>query len=267
MLGRAPAPPLAKDFFARVGQAVVDAWAAEREDRGGYADTQLWDDVTDRLVEVLLALPPDDIPFCCGPFLDAVDEHPEKLAWFIVTLVRLGISAPAESSFWDIWRAFAGRIADAPWSSDIHAHNTPSVNLVNRMLFNIGWRNNPVRLPLLIGHEDDVNSFVTRLPAAPPVLTIFVRYLYSVGESALPEALTVVADRLQAGCALDRSAVSYLEPILQRHVYGQPELLKADPVLRRATLAILDRLVDAESPAAYRMRDDFATPNAGQSVV
>lgn len=266
ILGRAPDLPLAKAFFARVGQAVVDAWAAEREDRGGYADIQLWDAVTERLAEALLALPPDDIPFCCGPFLDVVDEHPEKLAWFIVTLVRLGISAPAESSFWDIWRAFAGRIADAPWS-DIHVHNTPSVNLVYRMLFNIGWRDNPVRLPLLIGHEDDVNRFVTRLPAAPPVLTIFVRYLYSVGESALPEALTVVADRLQAGSALDRSAVSHLEPILQRHVYGQPESLKADPVLREATLAILDRLVDAGSPAAYKMRDDFTTPNAGRPVV
>ena len=263
ILGMAPDLPLAKAFVVRVGQAVVDAWAAERKNRAGNADSQLWDAVTERLADVLLALPSDDIPFCCKPFLDAVDEHPGKLGWFVVTLVQRGIAASAESSFWDIWRAFAGRIADASWSSDIRVHNTPSVMLVNRMLFNIDWRDNPGKLPLLIGHEDDVNKFVTRLPAAPPVLTCFARYLDSVGESALPGALKVVADRLQAGDTLDKSAVSYLVPTLQRYVYGQQQSLKADLVLKEAALAILDRLVNAGSPDAYKMLNDFTTPNAG----
>ena len=182
---------------------------------------------------------------------------------FIVTLIRRGREAPAESSFWDIWRAFSGRIADASWSSGIRTRSSAGAALVDKMLFNIGWRDDRVRLPLLIGHEADVNSFVTSLPATPPVLTSFARYLYSVGESALPGALTVVAGRLQAGGTLDRSAVSYLAATLQRYVYGQQQSLRTDPVLRKATLTILDRLVDAESSAAYRMRDDFTTPNAG----
>ena len=41
-------------------------------------------------------------------------------------------------------------------------------------------------------------------------------------------------------------------------------MLKADPVLYEDTLLMLDALVDAGSPAAYKMRDDFATPNVGK---
>ena len=135
------------------------------------------------------------------------------------------------------------------------------------MLFNIGWIDDPRKLPLLVGHGDDVNRFVASLPAEQPVLRSFARYLYSVGESALPEALTVMADRLQAGGALDGRAVFYLVATLKRHVYGQPQSLKTDPALRNATLMILDRLVEAGSSTAYKMRDDFTTPNVGSDIV
>ena len=190
-----------------------------------------------------------------------VDCHPDKLEWFIVTLIRRGITAPVESSFWDIWQAFSRRIVDASWSAGIRTCDSTGSILVDKMLFNIGWMNDRANLPPLIDHEDDVNSFVTNLPATQPVLTSFAHHLYSVGESSLPGALTVVAKRLQTGDMLDGSAVSYLAATLQRHVYGQPQSLKTDPVPRKSTLTILDRLVDAGSSAAYRMRDDFTTPN------
>ena len=262
MLDRKPNLSLTKDFFARTGKTIMDVWIDERENRGGLVDSQLWDSVTNGLVDILLVLPPDEIPFYCRPFLDAVDKHPGKLEWFVVTLIRRGIAAPVESSFWDIWRAFSRCIVDASWSFGIRTRDSTGSILVDKMLFNIGWRNDRVNLPLLINHEDDVNSFVTNLPATPPVLTSFAHYLYSVGESALPGALTVVAERLQTEDTLDGSAVSCLAAILQRYVYGRPQSLKADPVLRKSTLTILDRLVDAGSSAAYRMRDDFTTPNA-----
>lgn len=261
MLDRKPNLSLTKDFFVRTGKTIMDVWIDGRENRGGHADSQLWDKVTDSLVDVLLVLSPDEVQLYCKSFLDAVDTHPDKLEWFIVTLIRRGITAPVESSFWDIWRAFSRRIVDASWSSGIRTRDSTGSILVDKMLFNIGWMNDRANLPLLIDREDHVNSFVTNLPATPPVLTSFAHYLYSVGESSLPGALTVVAERLQTGDTLDGSAVSYLAATLQRHVYGRPQSLKTDPVLRKSTLTILDRLVDAGSSAAYRMRDDFATPN------
>ena len=263
ILGGAPDSPLAKNFFARVGQAVMDVWIAERENRGGHADFMLWDAVAARLADALLALPPDDIPYCCGSFLNAVDERPEKLARFVETLILRGEVASGKSSFWHIWRAIAGRIVDIRRSSDSSAHSPADAELVDKMLFNIGWTDDPRKLPLLMGNEDDVNRFVENLPATPSVLRSFTHYLYSVGDSALPEALAVVANRLQAGGMLDESAVFYLVTTLKRHMYDQSQSLKTDPTLRNATLIILDRLVEAGSSAAYKMRDDFTTPNEG----
>ena len=77
----------------------------------------------------------------------------------------------------------------------------------------------------------------------------------------------VVADILQDGNSTkllsDKNAILYLESILQRHVYGKSTILKTDPNLRKATITILDQLVDVGSSAAYNMRDDFVTPSAG----
>ena len=74
----------------------------------------------------------------------------------------------------------------------------------------------------------------------------------------------VVANRIETGdpneLLGDGNTVFCLESLLGRYVYGQPLLLRTEPNLRQAILAILDNLVDAGSSAAYRMRDDFVTP-------
>ena len=77
--------------------------------------------------------------------------------------------------------------------------------------------------------------------------------------------MQAVAGHLRAGDPAkllgSEDTVYCLAYALQRYVYGRPAMLKTDPALRRDTLLILDMLVDAGSSAAYRMRDDFATPN------
>ena len=116
----------------------------------------------------------------------------------------------------------------------------------------------------LDGHEDKVDEFTTRLPAAAPVLLAYASYLYRIGEGVLPKAFLVVASRLEAGdpkeLLSDGNTMFCLESLLRRYVYGQPLRLRTEPALRNAVLVILDHLVDAGSSAAYRMRDDFVTP-------
>ena len=80
--------------------------------------------------------------------------------------------------------------------------------------------------------------------------------------------MRVVAGHLRAGDPTGllgrEDTVHCLAYVLGGYVYGQPAILKTNPALREDTLLILDQLVDAGSPAAYRMRDDFATPNVGR---
>ena len=138
------------------------------------------------------------------------------------------------------------------------------IDLINKMLFWIHWNEGIRRWRCLDGHEQEVDNFTTRLPAAALVLLAYSHYLYKIGEGALPRAFMILANRLEVGNATDllrdRNTVFCIESLLQRYVYGQPLRLRSDPMLRKAVLAILDELVDAGSSAAYRMRDDFVTP-------
>ena len=264
MLSRAPDLPLAKDLFTRIGQAITDSWAADSETPDGNDDYKVWNHLMDRLAGTILTLSSGEVSLYCRPFLDAVNRHPNEVALFIERLVVHEDSASGDTSFWDIWRAFAQRVIAAAWLPDIRFSGSTGAALVSKMLLNVGWKVGSRSWRRLAGHGYEVNDFVARLPAAPPVLANFTRYLYEVGESSLPDALTVVANRLQARSqteSLSRDSVFHLASILERYVYGQPQLLKSDPEMQTATLTILEHLVEARSPNAYRMRDDFATPD------
>ena len=90
-------------------------------------------------------------------------------------------------------------------------------------------------------------------------------YLCLSGEISDPAPLRVVAGHLRAGDPTrllgNKDTVHCLAYVLGGYVYGQPAILKTNPALREDTLLILDQLVDAGSPAAYRLRDDFAISN------
>ena len=219
-----------------------------------------------RLANFVLTLAPLEAMQCCQPFLDAVSEHPKEVATFVEILVmEEERRVPNETCFWNIWQALADKIIDAPWTCEISSRHSFGVELVDRMLLKMYWRDGLRSWPHLDGHEQQVNAFTTHLPATSPVLLSFVYYLYKVGERALPEAFATVADRLQMGnptqLLSDGNIVFYLDSLLQQYVYGQPLRLKSDPDLRVAILHILDHLVDAGSSAAYKMRDDFVTPS------
>ena len=123
------------------------------------------------------------------------------------------------------------------------------------------------RWAYLAGHEERIVEFAGHLPSTPHVLESFARYLYGSGAGTDPAALKAVARHLRADdpAALlgSKETIYCLAGVLQRYVYGKSAMLKDDPVLRKDTLLVLDALVDAGSPAAYKMRDHFTTPNVG----
>ena len=252
---------LTKDLFIRAGQAVVDVW----DTRLASYDTLEHHNFNDASITVLasmvLTLPSDKIPLFCQPFLDAVSAHPKDVAFFIDQLVAHQNILAADSSFWDVWQVFADSILESSWSAHIADHNSAGSKLIESMLFNgdlLGSIKNH-----LSGHEDQVNKFVSCLPVTPFVLTCFSIYLSKVGGGSLPSAFTIVADMLRSGNAtelLTGHSIVPIESLLQRRVYDQQSCLKTDPTLRRAAITILDALIDAGSPNAYKMLDDFGAP-------
>ena len=265
ILGKVPDLDLSRDFFVRAAQAVVTAWAVKRQSWNGGRDFNFESDVMDRLASVALILPSDVALLRCGPFLDAVEEHPEEVAAFVESLImREDILSSLMTCFWDIWQAFADRITDTPWLPWIDSEDSYGMELVSKTLLGIPWEEGIRRWHRLDGHEHEIDEFVTNLPAVSPIVAAYARYLYEVGEGSLPDAFIVVAGRLLAGDSAellsDGNTVFYLESLLRRYVYGQPLRLKSNPTLQEAVLRVLNHLVDAGSSAAYRMRDDFVTP-------
>ena len=265
MLGKAPNTSLSRDFFVRAAQALVASWMTDHEERNSGRDFIRENAVMTRLVAVALALPPDAATYCCGPFLDAVEDHPREVATFVDLLIaQEERSSSDKSSFWHVWQAFADRVLDARWVSSIGSDYSAGSDLVDKLLFRVGWKEGIRRWHRLDGHEHKVDGFTTHLPVATPILAAYASYLYTIGEGALPRAFMVVANQIETGdpndLLSDGNTMFCLESLLRRYVYGQPLLLRTEPNLRKAVLAILDHLVDAGSAAAYRMRDDFVTP-------
>ena len=265
MLGKAPNTSLSRDFFVRAAQALVASWMTDHEERNSGRDFIRENAVMTRLAAVALALPPDAATYCCGPFLDAVEDHPREVATFVDLLIaQEERSSSDKSSFWHVWQAFADRVLDTRWVSSIGSDYSPGSDLVDKLLFRVGWKEGVRRWHRLDGHEHKVDGFTTHLPVATPVLAAYASYLYAIGEGALPRAFMVVANQIETGdpdeLLSDGNTMFCLESLLRRYVYGQPLLLRTEPNLRQAVLAILDHLVDAGSAAAYRMRDDFVTP-------
>ena len=262
---KAPGTSPSKDFFVRAAQAVVASWMTDHEEWNSGRDFIRENAVMTRLAAVALTLPPDAAAYCCGPFLDAVEDHPREVATFVDLLIaQEDRSSSDKSSFWHVWQAFADRVLDARWVSSIGSDHSAGSDLIDKLLFRVGWKEGIRRWHRLDGHEHRVDGFTTHLPVATPVLAAYASYLYTIGEGALPRAFMVVANQIEMGdpnyLLSDGNTMFWLESLLGRYVYGQPLLLRTEPNLRKAVLAILDHLVDAGSAAAYRMRDDFVTP-------
>ena len=262
ILARMPETPISKQFFAKLARSIAAYWASR--DKIGFEREY---DLVNRLAHFVLASPTEESMHCCQPFLDAVDEHPDKVATFIECLIGQEDSIPPreKSCFWDVWQAFAQRISSASWLPQVYARHSNGKDLVKIILLSTYWKEDVRHWQRLDGHEHEISELATQLPSTPVVMDAYTHYLHAIGEKALPDAFTTVdrilnmAERPQDLLG-NGNTVFQLEALLGRYVHGQPKRIKSDASMRAAVLAILDYLVDAGSSAAYRMRDDFVTP-------
>ena len=259
---------LSQRFLQRVAQGVADSWSNEEEDWPHQRDYDFEYAMLPRLAKWVLGLSSANALDCCQPILSAVDHHPEEVGTFIAYLVLWEQDEPHEheTCFWDIWRAFADSILEAPWLPGLESNYSTGADLVRRMLFGRIGVGSASTWTHLDGHEGEVDAFVTGLPATGPVLSAYIEYLYGVGTGALPNAFTVVAGRLEEGDATEilkhRNTVFQLEALLQRYISGVPMILRENPNLRSATVVILEKLVESGSSAAHSMLDHFAAPGS-----
>jgi len=117
-------------------------------------------------------------------------------------------------------------------------------------------------LPLLQARPNYIAKCLVTAGDSLPALENLLRLMAGVGRvRSVPTALPQLRDalgRAPANIFDDGNSLWYAETICRVAVHDHREMLIRDVTLRRATLDILDRLVDAGSSLAFQLRDYLA---------
>jgi hypothetical protein len=203
------------------------------------------------------------------PILDAVDRHPREVSRIIEGIIAAEDRFPSKTNFWPVWQMFADRVKRALWLRHVDREHSEGAEVFSAIFLTRYWKEDIRHWQALSegvpnGHAHRVHDLFDALPPTSILLDNYVRFLYHIGETCLPDAFARIASRLQSGDAPEMlrqgNTVFMLESLLRRYVYSRPIELKSKASLRESVVYLLDTLVESGSSSAYRMRDDFVTP-------
>ncbi|WP_256091683.1 nSTAND1 domain-containing NTPase [Candidatus Thiosymbion oneisti] len=265
ILGQVPNDPIAVDAFLRASRTLVGRWDTDNNhDQRRDRDYRTEAEISERLQQFLMRTTSTFALKVLSPMLDAIDRHPHEIHSIVEGLTLIEDREPNTERYWSLWGLFADGIKHAKWIARLDKERPIGSELLSAIFLTSWWKDNVRHWRSLEGHAHRVHALFEDLPPVSIVLDGYVRFLYHIGEQSLPNAFIRVADSLERGDAsamlAKANTVFLLEVLLQRHVYGRPLELKRDAAIRQAVLSLLDRLVEAGSSAAFRMRDDFVTP-------
>jgi hypothetical protein len=267
----APTEPVAVQLFRRASETLQFWWGADRRRRGRDVDHpddrphQIEPTINTLLERFVLQVSVEDAQTVLQPILAEVERNPREVSWIVRGLTSAEDTLFCPANFWAIWDQFAIRIQNSKLIEKIDDSRYYSGDELMSAIFLGSWWKDEVRhWRSLDGYVERVHKLFLALPPSAVILDDYVRFLYHIGEHSLPSAFVHIASRLQAGSPVQMlskdNAVFMLESLLRRFVYGRPMETKREKTIRESVLFVLDRLVEAGSSAAYRMRDDFVTP-------
>jgi hypothetical protein len=203
------------------------------------------------------------------PILLAVDQHPKEVAQILQGIVSAEDSKPSITKFWPVWQEFADRIKAANWLLYVDSEYAGGSELMATIFLTRYWKKNIRHWKGLSegsgsGNAHNVHQLFKDLPATSILFECYCSFLFQIGESCLPSAFKIIAEKLSSGNSLELlrrpNTLFHLEALIRRYVYGRPIELKSDRDTREAVMLLLDSLIEAGSSSSYRMRDDFVTP-------
>lgn len=262
---------IAVNLFRRASETLQSWWTAGRKRRGRDDDHDdqrphhIEPTIQTLLERFVLLVEPADAQIILTPILEEIDRNPREVSWIVRGLICAEDSLFRPANFWAIWDQFASRIPNSNLLTHIDdARYDTGDEIIAAIFLASGWKDNVRHWRSLEGFAGRVHKLFLALPPSATILDDYVRFLYHIGEQSLPAAFEHIADRLN--CDEPKQVLSkdntvfMLESLLRRHVYGRPLETKRERRIRKAVLFVLDKLVEAGSSAAYRMRDDFVTP-------
>lgn len=195
--------------------------------------------------------------------LEHAPELSERVLESTLTACMKQEFANAEA-FWRVWeRATAKILPDESLRTRTRRSYSRFDKALRTLLFcSMPWPKTWHDLPLLRSRQTFVASCLTIAGDSRPTLENLLMLMAGVGRTiAVPSALPQLRDaigRAPADLFEDGNSVWEAETICRVAVHEHREALIRDVNLRRATLDILDRLVDAGSSLGFQLRDYLA---------
>lgn len=268
ILCQVPNEPVSVAAHRRASDALVKCWNREHR-RYPYQSDRNFDReqmISNCIQQFAMRASDTNAGNVLQPILEAVEGHPREVYDVIQGLTRSEDSNPNTPHYWFLWSLFAERVKQANWLARLEGESPHGSEVLSAIFLTLQWKDDVRHWRGLEGYAHKVDALFDALPPVWIVLDSYVRFLYHIGERSMPAAFVRIANALRRGnpaeMLRESNTIFMLEGLLQRHVYARPLELKRDPALRESILYVLDVLVESGSSAAFRMRDDFATPAA-----
>jgi len=254
----------ATDFFCETAKWLEfnwsNQWKSEVRDNRKF---DLEQHVGQGLAKVVISAPLEKAVQIVEPLLGCSENCSREVARFITNLITEADSG-ADDNFWSLWQLFADRVTNSKSLDELDNDYEFDAELVDQLFLGIPWQDGVSHWRRLDDNHGRIEKLALQLPPTTPCLRAYLRYLSSVGRKSLPMAFKTIAAIVKEGATnnlLKNSTIMYyLESLLTRFVYSEPQLLKSDESLRDSVLFLLDSMIEVGSASAYRLRDDFVTP-------
>lgn len=177
------------------------------------------------------------------------------------------------ASFWRVWDCATARVLgdDSLRTKSRRLYSRFDKVLRTLLLCSTPWPKAWHDLALFRSRPHFISSCLTAVGDSRKGLEYLLQLIAGVGrKSAIPSALPQLRDALDrapADLLDDGNNLWHAETICRIAVHDHREILIRDVNLRRATLDILDRLVDAGSSLGFQLRDYLATSPIAVSKV
>nr|WP_269840803.1 hypothetical protein [Paucibacter sp. M5-1]MCZ7883682.1 hypothetical protein [Paucibacter sp. M5-1] len=234
-----------------------------------YVDFEARWETGDLMAAELIAQTTDQSPLF--ETLDYCMEHAPDLS---ERVLESTLSACMKQEFanadalWRVWdRATAKILPDESLRTRTRRSYSRFDKALSTLLFcSVSWPETWHDLPLFRSRQNYIANCLTTVGDSRPALENLLMLMAGVGRvTAVPMALPQLRDalgRAPADLFDDGNSLWHAETICRVAVHEHREVLLKDINLRRATLDVLDRLVDAGSSLGFQLRDYLATSPA-----
>jgi hypothetical protein len=231
-----------------------------------YVDFEARWELGDLLATELMAQPNDNSPLF-GTLDHCLENAPELSERILES--ALGECMKQEfansAAFWRVWDRATAKVFgdDSLRTKSRRSYSRFDKVLKTLLLCSMPWPKTWHDLELFKSRPHFIASCLTAVGDSRAGLENLLQLMAGVGRvSAVPSALPHLRDalgRAPADLFDDGNSLWYTETICRITVHEHREALIRDVNLRRATLGILDRLVDAGSSLGFQLRDYLAT--------